>query len=545
MFFSRLTIRARLLVLVVAGGLGIAAILGASLMEERRQLLEDRETKTRHLVEAAYAAIQHYDALARSGALTEAQAKKDAADVLRSMRYDGNEYFWIHDLDYRVVMHPMKPALEGTIQADLKDPNGLPVYRRMNEVVKEHGEGFVSYFWPKPGSTQPVEKISFVKLYEPWGWVVGSGIYVDDLNAIFWRSAGRIGVVLLVVGLVVGGVIFGILRGISRPIDALRAFGQTMRDIAADGDLSRRIPVEGDDEIAGVMREFNSLMDRFQHSLRSVRSALTQVTTASAQLLDTTTAIKESSSNQSDSAASTAATVEQFMQNIMMIAESTREAEAVLGDAGTLAHSGEQKIRAVTAGMENLARSVDESAGIIQTLGNRSQEITGIVRVIKDIADQTNLLALNAAIEAARAGEQGRGFAVVADEVRKLAERSAGATTEISEVIGAIQGDTERAVQAMRAGSSTAQEGVAQVREAAESMVSIAESTRRILQLTSQVAAAIAEQNVAGREMAASVEGIAREAEQNSHSSQEAYGETRNLVDSARQLEHSVAQFRT
>lgn len=545
MSLGNLTIRTKLMILSGIGALGVAVVFALALVEERRILMEDRQAKTRHLVETAHSLIGHFDALAKNRKLPEAEARKAAAEALRAMRYDGKEYFWVHNLDHVVVMHPTKPEMEGTNKADLKDPDGVFLYQEMNKLVKREGQGFVAYHWPRAGSTEAVPKLSFVKLYEPWGWVVGSGIYIDDIDAIFAQSVKRLGIAMAIGAVLAGLVTLWILRGVARPLNALRTFGTTMQDIARDGDLSRRIPASGEDEIAGVMKAFNGLMDSFQRSLANVQSTLSDVTATSERMLGRMATIKDVSARQSDGATAAALSVEQLTANITRVAENTREAEGVLAEAGELAATGESSIQAVTAGMQSIADQVNESAGIIETLGQRSQEITGIVGVIKDIADQTNLLALNAAIEAARAGEQGRGFAVVADEVRKLAERSATATTEISGVIGAIQRDTDRAVEAMRSGSANAREGVAQVQSAAASMGKISESTRRILGLTSDIGAAIREQTTAGREMASQAEEIAREARVNSESSAATHEEAEALARSARQLAGSIAQFRT
>jgi methyl-accepting chemotaxis protein len=304
------------------------------------------------------------------------------------------------------------------------------------------------------------------------------------------------------------------------------------------------MPVHGDDEIASVMRAFNALMDNFQSGLKEVFSYLSTVSTASERTVERASSIRDGSSSQRQSVMEAAEAAEQMTRNIEQIAEDTRSAEQLAGDAGSMASAGEQTVRSVTEGMHRIAENVAQSSSIIETLGSRSQEITGIVQVIKDIADQTNLLALNAAIEAARAGEQGRGFAVVADEVRKLAERSAGATTEISKVIGSIQSDTTRAVDAMQNGSLIAREGVEQVARAGESMVAILHSTERIGSLTRDIATSVRTQTDAVRDIAARAEEIARQAESNSASSVDAHAEAVSLAEASRSLNAAVAHFR-
>src|ERR1700690_1155068 len=183
---SNFNLRSRLLSIVAVALGAMVLVVALALVHERASLIQDREVKTRHLVESAFGVLVHFRLLQQGGELTEDEAKRAAIETIRNMRYGGSEYFWINDLQPRVVMHPMMPELDGKDLSDVRDPNGKRLFVAFVETVKKSGAGFVDYLWPKPGHTQPIPKISYVKGFAPWGWVIGSGIYLDDVNRIFW-----------------------------------------------------------------------------------------------------------------------------------------------------------------------------------------------------------------------------------------------------------------------------------------------------------------------------------------------------------------------
>ncbi len=205
------SLRARISVTITLTLLALLALLAGVLYTERQLLLSDRQEKVRNLVEAAHGAVGHYAAEAKAGRMAEDAARAAALAAVRAMRYDTSEYFWINDMSPKIVMHAAKPELEGKDMSQLKDPNGKLLFNDFVAVVKKDGAGFVDYLWPKPGAKDPVPKISYVKGFAPWGWVIGTGIYVDDVNAHFRQEA---------IKLSLGGLV--IIAAVAVPLMALR-----------------------------------------------------------------------------------------------------------------------------------------------------------------------------------------------------------------------------------------------------------------------------------------------------------------------------------
>ncbi len=229
------------------------------LMENR--LTEGKESGTRNSVEVAYGIIASFDKLAAKGEMSRDEAQKHAKDMLKNIRYHEREYFWINDLEPRMIMHPNVPALDGKNLSDYKDPNGKLLFMEFVKVANSGGGGFVSYMWPKPGDKEPVPKISYVKLYQPWGWIVGSGIYLDDLRADVSRlrkisSAGAVlfAIMTLTMAYLIGG---GVTKRLARVIGGLREIASGKGDV----DLTKRIAITSIDEIGLLSTEFNGLME--------------------------------------------------------------------------------------------------------------------------------------------------------------------------------------------------------------------------------------------------------------------------------------------
>lgn len=311
----------------------------------------------------------------------------------------------------------------------------------------------------------------------------------------------------------------------------------------AKGDLSARAQLVTKDEFGATATAFNGMAKEVKRMIAQVSTQATAVSEAVAKLSEQTAIIAASSQKQSDAAASVAAAVEEVTTSINLVANQARDTEAMSHRATTLSDEGAGVVREASEEMTRIADSFRNSSEQVTELGKRTQEISSIVQVIKDIADQTNLLALNAAIEAARAGEQGRGFAVVADEVRKLAERTSGATNEITNTISTIQSNMHSAVAGMESGASQVLQGVALAGKAGQALTDINQGAHEALQMVHEIANAVNEQSAASTDIANNVERISVMTQENSTSLDHISAEASNLDKTANLLRQAISAF--
>ena len=358
-----------------------------------------------------------------------------------------------------------------------------------------------------------------------------------------YEMARNVMIAALAVGLILG-ILFSLLmaRSITGPVAAMQ---QALTEAARAHDLTQRVPVSGQNEIGRMALAFNTLMQALQDTLKKVVDGAQEVSSAAAEMAAASGQITETSGVQAEAAAATAAAVEQVTVSINQVAESTRETKAVSDQASALSANGETTARNTAAQMARTADSVAQSMQMIESLSQRSNEISGIVKVIRDIAEQTNLLALNAAIEAARAGEQGRGFAVVADEVRKLAERTSSSTSEISGMIEAIQSEVQQAVGNLKSNNEQVAEGRKLAEAVAETLASIHQGSRTTTQRIHDISSAATEQGNASNDIARNVEKIAQMSEETNAAVSQAAEAAGKLETLAGTLHAEVSRFRT
>ncbi|QLC72577.1 methyl-accepting chemotaxis protein [Pseudomonas sp. LPB0260] len=515
---------------------------GLMLQQLHSGLYAAKGEKTKHVVQGAMGILRHYQGLESSGALSREQAQQQAMDMIRGLRYAGQEYFWINDQTPTMIMHPTNPKLEGQNLSGFKDPDGKALFNEMVRISKAEGAGQVDYRWPKPGSSEPVPKVSYVELFQPWGWIIGSGVYVDDVEAEFRTQAlGALGVGLIIT-LLMAALVMLIARSIARPLrDAVEA----MANIASgEGDLTRTLDTAGRDELAALAGHFNAFTGKVRQVIRQSLESAGTLDQAARSLGGIAENAQQHSQQQSQQMELVATAVSQVTYGVQDVAKNAEHASSEVRSAEEQALQGQQNIDASLRQISQLSATIDQAVAVMHALAEESTQIGSVLEVIRSIAEQTNLLALNAAIEAARAGEQGRGFAVVADEVRLLAQRTQQSTAEIQGMIERLQGNSEAAVKVINESSQASQLTVEQASQAGESLALIAQSLRNLTGLNASIASATLQQSQVVEDINQNVTQVAGLAHDNAHAAEQSSEAGQRLVQMAEQLNGLLRQFR-
>jgi methyl-accepting chemotaxis protein len=362
----------------------------------------------------------------------------------------------------------------------------------------------------------------------------------DEQVAAFLKNGLMFTIPLVVVGL---GVLAWCMRTLlTKPIHNLIAM---VRDVAeGEGDLTKRLNLNRVDELGQLAKWFDTFIAKLQDVIKQVASTTDQVAAASTQIAASSEQMAVSLGNQQQQTQQVSAAVEEMSSSVVEVAKRSGDAAAAASESGRQAQAGGQVVQQTVSEMKQIASSVQASSKSVSDLGSKSEQIGQIISVINDIADQTNLLALNAAIEAARAGEHGRGFAVVADEVRKLAERTTTATEEVARSIREIQTDTGAAVGCIEEGTKKVQSGVQFATNAGEALRKIVQGSENVRQMVQSIAAAAEEQSAAGEQISKSVEQINAVTRESAEGAQQSSKAAAELSKQAELLERLVGRFK-
>ena len=499
------TVATRLHWATVTAVAAVAALLSVLYAVESGRIQDAREAQLHAVVDSATAIAAAGEKEEREGRLTRAEAQAAAARAIGTIRYLGAEYVWINDMQPKMVMHPIKPELNGQDLSTYKDPNGKRLFVAFADTVRANGAGVVDYLWPRPGSDAPVAKLSYVRGFQPWGWVLGTGVYVDDLATARRHLAWSLAALGTATSLIVGATIWLLGRGISRPLRALTKATEQL----SNGDLTvAATGVDRNDEFGALARALEVLKGnslerlRLEHAAAGERAArdrrqtdmdqmtqdfgavisgvLGRLTHAAGDMSDTARAMAEGTARTRDSVTRTAEGSAASSRDLSTVAAATVELSASVDEiARQIGH-------AAGATREAVSRAAETGATFLR-LAEMAEKIRDVGGAISAIAAQTNLLALNATIEAARAGDAGKGFAVVANEVKALAAQTARATAEIGKHAAEIRVATEHTAAAIK---------------------EVGQAVERVDAVSAAIAAAVEEQGATTREIAQNVQSV-------------------------------------
>ena len=585
--FILMMVMASLLTMVCVGAIFMGNIFDSSDTEMenyRNSLMADVKREIKNETEAAVSIVETVYKKQQAGQLTEEQAKAEAAALIRGLRYDnGAGYFWVDTYEGVNVVLLGRTEVEGKSRMSATDPNGKQYVREMIQNAQQSGGGYTELMFAKPNQSTPLPKLNYTVTFEPYHWVIGTGVwtdYIDDKIAEMQNQIDegfRHNLLLTVGGIIALEIALCLLAGplSAKLIGPIRDVTKSL-EIIATGDFRKpaneNFDLDRDDEIGIMARAVIDLRKNVREMLQQVVRSAEQVAAASEELTASADQSTVAINQVADSIVNVAgACTEQFteVENANKQSEELKKhmkeftdmlttSENKIKATNEAADLGDKNVAAAVDQMKVVESSVSETSGVIAQLGEESDKIGKIVDAIAAISDQTNLLALNAAIEAARAGEHGRGFAVVADEVRKLAEQSQQSAREISDLIGSIQEKSQDAVRSMQEGVNQVRTGTEAVngggqafKQIAEMVTEVAENSRRmglivktLVGSTDEINKAVENINAKSRQVASESETVSAASEEQSATMHEIADASRSLAVQAQQMQGVIAKFK-
>ncbi len=478
--------------------------------------------------------------------------KEAAKEILKAMRFESDGYFFAYDSKGVNTLHAIKPSLEGKNLIGLKDENGVAVIGGLIDASK-NGDGFLYFSWHKPTIDAQAPKLGYAEYLSKWDWVLGTGIYIDDIDQqVAMQRELRTqelnehtisAVTISVIGLIITSVLTSII--VSKGILPLQHIAASLQDVAAGGgDLTARLKIESKDEVGEVASAFNEFMDKLHPLMQDIQRSANTVQSVSGQLDQQTSQASAQMQNHCLETDKVVTAVTQMSMTAKEVASNTNATAQAIDDANEQVTEAQREVDQAIDGISKLVDEVNSTSDAIAELSQQTEQITKVLDVIGEIAEQTNLLALNAAIEAARAGEQGRGFAVVADEVRSLASRTQNSTHEIGDMLKQLQTGVSRAVTTMSASQERGAKTVEESSMIQQSLSGVHHSIGTIRDMGIQTASAAEEQSAVAEDINQNLVAIQQIVNRINDTLQHAEGISTQLSQSGSEIHDLVGNFK-
>ena len=511
----KLSFAQKLWIPLIVALLSLAGTLffGSVKIKENQLMLRERELM--HVSQLALNVVKTQAALADKGVITQEEAQQRALQTIKDLRYGETGYFTLLNNQAQVIMHPINAALIGK-GPDISDANGVYIFRDMVAVTKDDHAGFTKYIFPRPGETEPQPKVAYSIPWTPWGWIITTGLYVDDIQQAFLSSLYQSIIEFVAISILLSILVYFINRSTLKTLGGEPRYAAEVVSRIASGDLSQTVSKKaGDNE--SLVHEMGVMREQLTSVIAEIRGVAEVINTSTHDIVAGNQEIAEHSEQQAVSLEKTSSSMEEITAAVKQNAENAGQARELARGAVDIASRSGMMMQNVNGTMGDIS----ESAG----------KIANIIEVVNSIAFQTNILALNAAVEAARAGEQGKGFAVVASEVRNLSLRSSQAAQEIKVLV-------EESVARVNSGSS-------QIKIAGSHIDEMIEAVQRVSDIMSQISVATDEQSIGISQVNESMVQIDSVTHQNSQLVQHAVAAASALEAQTRRLTQTVAFFNT
>jgi len=537
MKLDNIRIGKKLLSMVILALFLLIGMNAYSVITQSQSSMQERKAKLKAQVNTTVSLAKHFYAQQNQLGLTT--AKQQAINAIQALRYDGNNYFWITNPQQNIIMHPTKPELNGKDASSFKDASGKFHWREMSRISQTTGQGFLKYTWNNP-QNENLDKISYVVYIPEWDWIIGSGLLVDDINQKLYSDATKNVLALILCAVILLLLSKKITDSITYPLQEMI----TQMHYVADGDMTIRFHRHRKDEIGEMSSELDRMLDKTQEALQLAHESADKSAQMAMSIASTSEESAVSIQSQHVQLEQLATAMDQMTATIADVAHNAEQTASATVTITSQAEKSGEGMASTFSKTEQISSQIGSANKLVEELKEGVIEISTVVGVIRGISEQTNLLALNAAIEAARAGEQGRGFAVVADEVRHLATRTQESTNEIQQTIDTLTQSAISAAKAMQQSNISVNDNVETVVSTKDSLNEMVLGLKDANDRVIQIASAAEQQGAVSDEVNHNVSSVNLSIREISSAASHLAEQSQTLAEVSTTLNHHLSYFK-